>query len=165
MSAFPITRERIDELLRFIPELDGPWPDTDPESNGVSLAASGGALTMPRQTYPPSIDEFFLLAGQECWCDFEYDPTIAGQLVRSKDAIASASLVQIKTMLTFCVRAERFCEGHWSTMIRGATSSPFSGASSNSDSQSQPSVPGRSARKASSLPENQAVEFVCRYLR
>ena len=29
----------------------------------------------------------------------------------------SASLAQIKTMLTFCVRGERFCDGHWGAMV------------------------------------------------
>ena len=29
----------------------------------------------------------------------------------------TASLAQIKTMLTFCVRGERFSDGHWGAMI------------------------------------------------
>ena len=39
-------------------------------------------------------------------------------MVYSDDAIAAASFAQIKTMLTYCVRLERFCDGHWAAMIR-----------------------------------------------
>jgi len=38
-------------------------------------------------------------------------------MVHSDEAIAAASLAEIKTMLTFCVRGERFCDGHWGAMV------------------------------------------------
>ena len=103
-GAVDITRERVDELLRFLP--------------GLNQEPANGAFTMPYPTYPPTVKEFFQLAGQECWCDFEYEPSAAGEMVQSDAAIASASLAQIKTMLTYCVRGERFCDGHWDEMVR-----------------------------------------------
>ena len=36
---------------------------------------------------------------------------------QDENAIKTASLSQIKTMLTFCVRGERFSDGHWAQMI------------------------------------------------
>lgn len=112
----PITGERIGELLRFLPLFAGP-------STGSAAAWGGGerdqdgVLTMPFPIYRPAVTEFFELAGQPCWSDYDYEPSAAGELVRSDEAIATASLAQIKTMLTFCVRGERFCDGHWQAMI------------------------------------------------
>jgi hypothetical protein len=45
-------------------------------------------------------------------------PEVADKMIQSDEGIASASLSEIRTMLTFCVRGERFCDGHWGAMIR-----------------------------------------------
>ena len=45
----------------------------------------------------------------------------AGQLLLSEDGVRNATLDQIKTMLTFCVRGERFSDGHWGAMIEPGT--------------------------------------------
>ena len=37
--------------------------------------------------------------------------------IQDENFIKTADLSQIKTMLTFCVRGERFCDGHWADMI------------------------------------------------
>jgi hypothetical protein len=113
-----ITQSRIDELLRFLPVLGTPCPNTEPKWQGLDSKPEDGVLTMPYPNYPKVVEEFFALAGREWWCDYGYDPSAASELVQSDAAIASASLAQIKTMLTFCVRGERFCDGHWGAMIR-----------------------------------------------
>ena len=113
-----ITRQRIDELLRFLPALGNPGPDTEPQWHGLDLKPKDGLITMPYPTYPPAVEEFFALAGQEYWCDYHYDVEQAGEMIRDDAAIASATLAQIKTMLTFCVRGERFCDGHRGEMVR-----------------------------------------------
>ena len=112
----PITGERIGELLRFLPLVAGPSTGFSAEWRGGERDQDG-ALTMPYPIYPPAVLEFFELAGQPCWSDYDYEPSAAGEMVRSDAAIATASLAQIKTMLTFCVRGERFCDGHWQAMI------------------------------------------------
>jgi hypothetical protein len=114
----PITPERIDELLRFLPVLGSPGPGTEPQWHHLDQEPKDGVFVMPYPAYPPVVEEFFRLAGQDCWCDFQYAPEQAGEMVRDDAAIASASLAQIKTMLTFCVRGERFCDGHWGAMVR-----------------------------------------------
>ena len=118
MSDARITRQRIDELLRFLPALGNPGPDTEPQWHGLDLKPKDGVITMPYPTYPPAVEEFFALAGQECWCDYQYVVERAGEMVRDDAVIALATLAQIKTMLTFCVRGERFCDGHWGEMVR-----------------------------------------------
>ena len=118
MTKAPITRQRIDELLRYLPALGNPGPGTEAEWQGLDQKSEDGVITMPYPIYPPAVKEFFALAGQDCWCDFRYVPEQAGEMVRDDAAIASATLAQIKTMLTFCVRGERFCDGHWGAMVR-----------------------------------------------
>jgi len=38
-------------------------------------------------------------------------------MLKDEELIKAASLSQIKTMLTFCLRGERFSDGHWAQMI------------------------------------------------
>jgi len=38
-------------------------------------------------------------------------------MIKDEALIRTASLSQIKTMLTFCLRGERFSDGHWAQMI------------------------------------------------
>jgi hypothetical protein len=38
-------------------------------------------------------------------------------MLKNANLVKTASLSQIKTMLTFCVRGERFSDGHWGAMI------------------------------------------------
>lgn len=119
MKAEPITRIRVDELLRFLPLLSTPSKELEPKWQGLhSESDKDGSTPMPYPVYPPIVVEFFRLAAQPFWNDFEYVPEVVNKMIRNDDVIASASLPQIKTMLTFCVRGERFCDGHWAALIR-----------------------------------------------
>jgi hypothetical protein len=40
-------------------------------------------------------------------------------MLRDVEFVKNSSLDQIKTMLTYCVRGERFCDGHWQVMVEG----------------------------------------------
>jgi hypothetical protein len=73
--------------------------------------------TLPWPEYNQAVLDFMHVAGRNCWLDFEYDPEAARQMLVDDDVIRSASLAQVKTMLTFCVRGERFSDGHWAEMI------------------------------------------------
>jgi hypothetical protein len=76
-----------------------------------------GSITFPYPKYNSVVEEFFHIAAKECWLDYDYSPEQAGKMLRDQDHIKTASLSQIKTMLTFCVRGERFSDGHWAEMI------------------------------------------------
>jgi hypothetical protein len=39
-------------------------------------------------------------------------------MVRDAAAIASASLAQIKSLLTYCEPGEQFCDGHWGAIVQ-----------------------------------------------
>jgi Family of unknown function (DUF6508) len=71
----------------------------------------------PYPNYNPVVEEFFRLVSSEGWLDREYNPEQAYQMLKDENGIKIASLSQIKTMLTFCVRGERFSDGHWAQMI------------------------------------------------
>jgi hypothetical protein len=110
------THDEINELIAFLPQLYAEgfkpvilWHGGRQEGTNV--------FTMPFPEYDPLVEEFFRTAGQECWCDYGYDPAEAGQMIREAEFIKSSSLDQIKTMLTYCVRGERFCDGHWGAMV------------------------------------------------
>ena len=74
---------------------------------------------MPWPVYDEVVKEFFEAAGQGCWMDFEYVPIEAGRMLEDEARVRRASMDEIRTMLTYCVRGERFGEGHWSAMIEG----------------------------------------------
>jgi hypothetical protein len=111
-----ITLEKIDELLRFLPLFDVP------ERKYVKVWAGGevtpdGAITLPFPEYCDDVLEFFILAGQTCWSDFKYDPREAYAMLSDDQFISTCSLDDIKTMLTYCVRGERFSDGHWASVL------------------------------------------------
>jgi hypothetical protein len=72
---------------------------------------------LPWPEYNQVVLDFIHVAGSSCWLDFEYGPEAARQMLVNDDVVRSASLAQVRTMLTFCVRGERFSDGHWADMI------------------------------------------------
>ena len=105
-----------DELLSYLPLIYANgfkpisrWIGGDKTDEGV--------LIMPWPEYEEVVDKFFGAAGQQCWTDFDYTSKNIGKVVRDPERVACATLEEIKTMLTWCVRGERFCVGHWETVI------------------------------------------------
>lgn len=112
----PPTIAEIKELIAFLPKLyaEGLQP-VDKWHGGTPDAA--GVIQMPYPEYNRVVEDFFRAAGQDCWSDHGYDPAEAGQMIRDAGFVKASLLGQIKTMLTFCVRGERFCDGHWGAMV------------------------------------------------
>jgi hypothetical protein len=117
MKAEPITRAKIDELLRFLPLFDVSGRDFFGQSAGGIKTADGEAITTSYPIYPDDVVEFYRLAGQPCWSDYGYEPRQAARMLADETLIRRATLDQIKTMLTYCVRGERFSDGHWGVML------------------------------------------------
>ncbi len=103
-------------LVAFLPKLYAPG-FTPVASWSGGTRDETGVWTLPWPEYDPVVVDFFRLAGDECWCDYQYSPEVAWQMLRTPGLVGSASLEQIKTMLTFCTRGERFADGHWAEMI------------------------------------------------
>ena len=69
--------------------------------------------------YHPQVEKFFEIASRPCWNDYEYTKKDVSKMIEP-GKIEAASLAEIKTTLTYCVRLERFCEGHWIEVIESA---------------------------------------------
>jgi len=110
------TKQEIAELVAFLPILyaDGFEPVVEmsgrpPREDGVT------AMSYP--DYAEEVEHFFRLAARRCWTDSGYSPAEAGSLLDDHEAIRTADLARIKTLLTYCVRGERFGDGFWETMV------------------------------------------------
>jgi hypothetical protein len=110
-----LTPERVDELLRFLPLFRKPGRRFSEWVGGGR--SPDGTITMPHPVYTADVQEFFRLASQPWWCDREYQQRKVSNMLRDDHAIAAASIELVKAMLTFCVRGERFCDGHWEAML------------------------------------------------
>jgi Family of unknown function (DUF6508) len=108
--------ENINALLPFLPEFSQTekdfvtWRSATPREDGVS--------TLPYPDYAPIVDQFRQLVSQEFWCDYHYQSAEVDAMLGDETRIAIASLEQVKSMLTYFVRGERFCDGLQNRMIR-----------------------------------------------
>jgi Family of unknown function (DUF6508) len=110
------TNQEMQALVAFLPRLYAEgfepvtrWHGGDRDQDDI--------IRMPWPEYHPLVEEFFRLVGSEYWLDYGYRPEEAATMIRDAELVRSASLAQIKTMLTFCLRGERFADGHWAEMI------------------------------------------------
>lgn len=110
------TFQQIEALTAFLPHLyaEGFSPVLRWEGGEKR---QDGSYTMPYPTYHPLVEEFFRAVSGGGWLDYEYNPEQAYQMLRDENLMKLASLAEIKTMLTFCVRGEHFSDGHWGEMI------------------------------------------------
>jgi len=102
-------------LLGFMPLLEI-YRDKDVAKWRGGGSDKEGVLTVPYPEYPPEIEEFFREVSQPWWCDYDYDTRDAQKLIEEK--IDTADIDQIKTMLTYVARGERFCDGFWIRVLR-----------------------------------------------
>jgi uncharacterized protein DUF6508 len=110
------TLQDIEALTAFLPRLYA-------EGFSPVVSWSGGekrkdgSFTVPYPNYDGVVEEFYRLISSGGWLDYEYNPEQAYRMLKDENLIKTASLSQIQTMLTFCVRGERFSDGHWAEMI------------------------------------------------
>lgn len=116
MKTHSPTSQEIDELVSFLPILYAEGFNPIIKWHGGSTGEDRG-FVWPYPEYETVVKEFFKVAYNECWRDYKYRAEEARQMFEDEGAVESADLNQIKTMLTYCVRGERFCDGHWGKMI------------------------------------------------
>jgi hypothetical protein len=110
------TMEEIETLTSYLPRLYADaFSPVDQWEGGEKL--KDGSFTLPYPCYNPLVEEFFRHVSSDGWLDYNYNPEKAYEMMKDENAVKSASLPQIQTMLTFCVRGERFSDGHWGEMI------------------------------------------------
>jgi hypothetical protein len=109
------TPAEISALTAFLPLLYA--PGFEPAAWIASEQRPDGAYTFPYPSYAEQVVKFFHLAGEDQWCDFTYASKNISDWIRDDLFMAEASLDQVRSMLTWCVRGERFCDGHWAAVI------------------------------------------------
>jgi hypothetical protein len=77
-----------------------------------------GSFNMPSPEYPAAVTDFMQEASKKCWSDTNYDPSETARMISNERLIADATLQQLRTMVTYVVRGEKFCDGHWAAMFR-----------------------------------------------
>ncbi|WP_288944466.1 DUF6508 domain-containing protein [uncultured Marinobacter sp.] len=112
------TSEEIQTLVSYLPRLYATEFTPVKRLDGLS-ESQNRTPSLPRPEYDLLVVEFFQLAVQECWTDYDYDLKNAERNLNDENAIKAADLDQIKAMLTYCVRGEKFGDGHWGQMIEG----------------------------------------------
>ena len=109
------TLQDIEELTTYLPRLYAEhFSPIESWSGGEK--EKDGSFTLPYPKYNPLVEEFLGVVSRS-WLDYEYNPEQAYKMLKDENFVKTASLSQIKTMLTFCVRGERFSDGHWGEMI------------------------------------------------
>lgn len=114
------TEAEMQALVAYLPRLyaDGFAPVIRWQGG---VKGSDGVISMPYPEYDPLVEAFYRLAASACWLDYGYQPEDAARMLKDEAFVRSASLAQIKAMLTYCVRGERFSDGHWAEMIENGS--------------------------------------------
>jgi len=110
------TAQEIEALVAYLPRLYAPGFVPVKQWHGGERGPDG-AIQMPWPEYDPLVEEFTRAAAAECWRDYGYHPEEAHRMFADEDFLKTAALPQVKTMLTYFVRGERFSDGHWGAMI------------------------------------------------
>lgn len=108
--------EDVAELISFLPQLEAPGFAPISAWRGGEKNADGEYTTCWPE-YDEVVERFFVAAAKPCWIDRRYLDADPSENIRRPGYIESADLAQIKSLLTFCVRGERFCDGHWGGVI------------------------------------------------
>lgn len=75
-------------------------------------------MIMPWPEYNQIVMEFVNAVSKDCWLDRDYQPEEARRLLDEEELVKKANLDQIRSMLTYFVRGERFSDGHWGAMVQ-----------------------------------------------
>jgi len=106
-----LDNKKIKELTDFLPLL---------YDKNIKLSKSPGRgktdLLCGFYDYHPTVNTFFELASQEHWKDSQYVDNFSEKMIEP-GKIEEASINQLKTIITWCDRTERFFEGHWEYVI------------------------------------------------
>ena len=116
------TLEELDQLVAFLPRFsaDGFLPVKAWKGGG---RGTDGVISMPWPDYEDVVSDFFDFATDAVlrWKKGAYLDSEAVKRIDDPEFISNASLDEIQSMLTWCVRGERFCTGHWQDVIESGT--------------------------------------------
>lgn len=112
----PTTAE-MDGLIACLPLIYGHGPVVI-EERGDGSPEEPGIFKMSYPVYSDEIQHVFKLAASDAWKDPAYLSKDAPAMLGDPSFIASASIDDIRTMLTQCVRSERFSPGYRAEVVK-----------------------------------------------
>lgn len=115
----PPTATQIDRLLAYVPVFTA--PGFAPVLRWEGGKQPDGSITLPYPAYAPEVNAFFGEVAAGGWLDVNYDPNQAAALLGDVGAVAAATWDQLRQMLTYCTRGERFADGHWATLLENGS--------------------------------------------
>jgi hypothetical protein len=110
------TYQDMQELAAFLPRLYAEGFESVIQWRG-GKQGEDGLYRLPYPEYNPIVEEFYRRIATGGWLDYGYSPEEAARMLSDEEFVKSASLPQVKSMLTFCVRGEHFSDGQWAEMI------------------------------------------------
>ena len=117
-SAEPIPdRARVAELLAFLPGFSAPGRDFFRHDKSIG-PAEGEVSIWPHPTYDDDVVAFFMRIGVEPWVDPHYRSRRPERLMGRPDLLANAGYADVRAVLNYCARGERFCDGYWAEVLR-----------------------------------------------
>lgn len=114
------SKEDYSKVIQFLPIF---YSTREGQQEPIAIWKGGqrlqdGSIQMPYPVYSSKVEEFVEAIGKESFLDHDYLKNKPESMLRDSSLIANASLSQIKSILTYIVRGERFCDGHWESMIK-----------------------------------------------
>ncbi len=111
-----ISRQALDTLLAYRKRLYAPG-FTPVRAWRGGERRQDGSITVPFPEYNPLVLDFVQAVTATIGLDTGYSPQECHARLQQPNGIETASLEEIRAMLTFFVRGERFNDGHWGGMI------------------------------------------------
>lgn len=109
--------QKIDELLSFLPVLSNNHNEYIDKSAYPERIGSN-TIIFPFPIYQQYVYDFFRVASNEFWNDSNYLNNPIAEMIKDDSFISAASFGQVKSLLTYCCRGERFCDGFWDYMLK-----------------------------------------------
>lgn len=103
----------IDALLTFRPALS---EAATGDSLNASVTSGNGGISVTTN-YPRALEDFFARLDISELHDFDYDPFAVKDRLDDPGHIPSATLDELRAVLTYMLRSERFCEGSWGKFL------------------------------------------------
>lgn len=103
-----------------IREVIAAWREV--ERDGWFVVAGGDdeqGHHFPYPVYTVQLENFFSLLSDQAWCLADYDPVLISEQIGDESYIEAADWERIKGMCTYCFRGEKFCDGHWGSLVEG----------------------------------------------
>ena len=78
-----------------------------------------GILNLPHPEYDPLVMDFIKEVSTDFWLDNQYVQNMKEieAVLDNIYLVNDLTLPLIKTLITYFIRGERFCDGHWAAMI------------------------------------------------